>query len=445
MGRRSGSRAMRCLVQKGNTWWFQKGIPKDLRPAFGGRANVLQNLQTSDVRVAKEGRDLLDRETAQLFTEAREGRGESNPVAIAAQRARYWREVLAEIEDDEHLDIARDAEEAERERLRGPARRAYEDALLGRVPIDEHLEAYLAATDLAPKTANERRGLVKRFATWAAAGGLKLDAIDRRAVGRYVSEVIDPMDPATAKKHLTALRGYWVFLNARGHIVADDQGGPWAGQKPKSRSRRIARGQQEKERPFTEEEVKALLYAPPPERFDPEHREQIIDALRISLLTGMRMDEALSLWVEDVTDEALIIREGKTAAAARSVPLHPDLRELVARRVKGKGLKEMLFHELKDERDPGDTFGKRFRRYRIKVGVDDKRDDKRRSLVNFHSARRWFITQARHAGHPKETIGEIVGHRPDTKDMTFGVYTKGASEVQRRTCVESVRLPPPRS
>ena len=101
----------------------------------------------------------------------------------------------------------------------------------------------------------------------------------------------------------------------------------------------------------------------------------------------------------------------------------------------------MHFRELRDERDPGDTFGKRFRRYRMKVGLDDRRDDKRRSFVSFHSARRWFTTQARHAGHPKDTNAEIVGHRPDTKDMTFGVYTKGASEEQRRACVESVRLP----
>jgi site-specific recombinase XerD len=438
---------MRCLVQKGNTYWFQKGVPKELRPAFGGRANYLQNLQTADLRLAKERRDLLDRETTKLFAAAREGKAESDPAAIAAHRGRFWREVLAEQanpqtdEEAEHLDITRDAEETERERLKGRPRRAYEEALLGRVPVDEHLEAYLAAADLAPKTANERRGLVKRFAAWAEGQGLKLHVIDRRAVGRYVSEVIDGMDPTTAKKHLTALRQYWVFLNARGHVEGDENGGPWAGQRPKRRSRRATRGQQDTERPFTEDEIRKLLYSPPAQ--DPKHREQIIDVLRISLLTGMRMDEALSLWVEDFTEEALIIREGKTAAAARTVPLHPDLKATIARRVKGKGPKDMLFHELRGERDPGDTFGKRFRRYRLKLGVDDKRDDKRRSLVNFHSARRWFITAARHAGHPKETIGEIVGHRPDAKDMTFGVYTKGASEEQRRACVESVRLPPP--
>lgn len=74
--------------------------------------------------------------------------------------------------------------------------------------------------------------------------------------------------------------------------------------------------------------------------------------------------------------------------------------------------------------------------------MDDKREGTRRSLVNFHSARRWFTTKARHAGHPRETIAEIVGHAADKKDVTFGVYAKGASEMQRRACVGDVKLPP---
>lgn len=58
------------------------------------------------------------------------------------------------------------------------------------------------------------------------------------------------------------------------------------------------------------------------------------------------------------------------------------------------------------------------------------------------SARRWVTTKARHAGHPRKTIAEIVGHAADKKDVTFGVYATGASEVQRRACVGDVKLPP---
>jgi len=73
--------------------------------------------------------------------------------------------------------------------------------------------------------------------------------------------------------------------------------------------------------------------------------------------------------------------------------------------------------------------------------VDDKRQGTRRSLVNFHSARRWFATKARHAGHPMETIKEVMGHAVDKKDVTLRAYAKEASEGQRRACVGDVKLP----
>ena len=75
------------------------------------------------------------------------------------------------------------------------------------------------------------------------------------------------------------------------------------------------------------------------------------------------------------------------------------------------------------------------------MGVDDKHTGVRRSLVNFHSARRWFATKARHAGQPKETIADVIGHSVEKQDVTFGVYARDASAEQRRACVEAVQLP----
>jgi hypothetical protein len=90
---------------------------------------------------------------------------------------------------------------------------------------------------------------------------------------------------------------------------------------------------------------------------------------------------------------------------------------------------------------PSDTFGKRFRRFRLLLDVDDRLTGVRRSLVNFLSARRWFVTQARHADQPRETIADVVGHKPDKRDTTFGKYAREASWDQRRACVEAVKLP----
>jgi len=73
----------------------------------------------------------------------------------------------------------------------------------------------------------------------------------------------------------------------------------------------------------------------------------------------------------------------------------------------------------------------------VKVAV--KIEGKRRSLTNFHSLRRWFITKAEQAGQPETIIAAVVGHKRD--GMTLGVYSAGPSGDQFRKCVEAVMLP----
>jgi integrase len=69
------------------------------------------------------------------------------------------------------------------------------------------------------------------------------------------------------------------------------------------------------------------------------------------------------------------------------------------------------------------------------MGVDDRRHGKKRSLVNFHSFRRWFITKAEQAEIPEGTIAIVVGHK--RPGMTFGVYSGGPQWEQLRACVEA--------
>jgi integrase len=192
--------------------------------------------------------------------------------------------------------------------------------------------------------------------------------------------------------------------------------------------------------PSDEDRAKALGRTPAP---------QIDDAMRISALTGMRLAEIITLWRSEVDTDAdgrwaggfISIGQGKTGAAIRRVPIHPDLAEIMERRTKDKQLKDWLFHELQGERDPGDTFSKRFGRFRKRLGVDDKREGKRRSLVNFHSFRKWFVTQAERGDIPPSTIAAVVGHLEGREGITLRVYSRGPSDDQLRACVEAVTLP----
>lgn len=458
----------RHLVLQHDRWWFRRAIPAACQRALGRGKLFSVNLNTADLRAAQRLRDELERETSDVFAAIRSGKASGAAAELSArERGILAREAIAhaaEIDPQEPdeigpLEIAVTSAESEAASYRDETERAaFLDALHGHEPIDAHVEAFLDTAKLAPKTRSERRGLIGQFARWSASrkpAALTLDRIDRKQAGRYVSEVIDAMHPATQTKHLTALRGYWRYLAARGLIdlppgMSPKAGWPWNDQLLEDRSKRVERGGRgQEERPFTPAEITTLLAAPYPAGVHPEYEAQIRDAIRISLLSGMRMAEVLTLWVEEIHDVepdgagglVFDIQQGKTDAAARLVPVHPDLVEIVRRRTAGKGGKDWLFHELARERDPGDTFGKRFARFRKKLGVDDVRPGHRRSLVNFHSARRWFVTEARHAGQPKETISDVVGHVPDRKDVTFGVYTRGASSAQMRACVEAVKLP----
>lgn len=464
--------ADRLLDLRGLTWWFKRDIPVKCRDAFKdprtgeSKATYMVNLKTADLRTARRLRDELEAETTALFRQIKEGKATNVAALTAREQGILAREVIAASivhdtgEDDGNpYAVAVLAAEETAERFRDDVdRMAFVDALHGRADAGEHVEAYLAVADFAPKTVAERRSNIGRFVKWAAAQrpAVTLDRIDRRQAGKYVSEIIDPMHPQTQKKHLAALRGYWRWLAARGHVelpesVLRDSGWPWDGQQVQRNGKRVERGSREEERPFTADEVTTLLDGPLPKGMDSDHIAQVRDAIRISLLSGMRMAEVLTLWVEEIREGAegaglvFDIQQGKTEAAARPVPVHPALMEIVQRRLKDakgndKPGKAWLFHELAQERDPGDTFGKRFRRYRVALGVDERRDGKRRSLVNFHSARRWFATAADRAGQQEAVIKDVIGHVPDKKNVTRR-YIARSSGAQMRACVEAVKLP----
>lgn len=413
------------------------------------------SLQTSDIRDAQERRDELEREVAKAFADIKAGRVVSQRQMDAKERGAMWRDAIrqaaeegsGDADDISIADIAMDLAREEGERLSDKEQREFNNSFAGRVNVEEHLEAYLSAAKLAPKTTNERRGLVLRFARWCAAEGLRLPAVNRRTAGNYVSAKVEPMHPRTAKKHVTALRGYFDYLRRRGLVGFNEQrDNPWNDQIQPNRARKAIAGQDEQERPFTDAEVLSLL-GPASEEgtFD----KQVVEVLTIGLLSGMREGEIARLRVRDIVDggdgHGLIfdVKDAKTGAGLRRVPVHSHLEPIIRILTEGKDAGDWLYTEFADMPDPGDTFGKRFRRYREVRGVDDKREGRRRSLVNFHSARRWLVTQAHRAGFAEDIVAAIVGHEYEgrKKKITFSVYSGGPSGKQKRECVEAVKLP----
>lgn len=431
-------RVNRHLDLRGKTYWFKKAIPADCREHFDGKSAYLESTGTGDIVAARERRDHIDRHLTDLIKNIRKGGAVSDAVKAAAQLAELSREAYRNSADEDERAMIIYSLQAHQDTLRREGLAASHAAWLGKEPVDKHVTAWLGEAKLSDKTTKEWASLVKRFAAWADGKGYKVTDINRRSAGEYVAQVLSAMHRTTAKKHLSAVRGYWEYLIRRGYAAqAEVSANPWNDQLQPERAKQGVKEDLKRERPFTDDELKAVLYG----AVEMEHADQLRELALISTLSGMRLSEITDLTVAACENDVFDLSKAKTVAGLRVIPIHSELQNLIARRVEGKAANDLLFHEFADMKTASDTLSKAFTRFRKKIGVDDMQEGRRRSLVNFHSFRRAFITKARHAGYPESTIADIVGH--DTgqkKTMTFGVYTHGASLEQKRECVEGVRL-----
>jgi integrase len=61
----------------------------------------------------------------------------------------------------------------------------------------------------------------------------------------------------------------------------------------------------------------------------------------------------------------------------------------------------------------------------------------------FHSTRKWFITQCERTGVPEHFTASLVGHQSARSEnkLTYGLYSAGISDTQKREIIDQVRLP----
>lgn len=332
-------------------------------------------------------------------------------------------------------------------------------ASLATTPLLQYLPAWLEEGGVKgpyrPRTKRQLEGDIVRLGEWMKAQRLAptLETIGRKHAGAFVTDLGRDLERKTVSRIVSACRAYWVYLGRKGH-VPDDRN-PWDRQAPPKVKNSGHEG--EKERPFTSEEMGALLRGPAD--------AELADLMRVAALSGMRIEEVYRLTVADCDGGVFRARRSKTTAGVRSVPIHPDLGDIVARRVQGKEPGAFLFHEAgtvekappnggavtRGRRKVGQgrvvaegaersmAASKRFGRYREAVGVAENVEGKRRSLVNFHSFRRWFVTEALRNGQLERVVMQVVGHKP--QGVTLRSYHGGDELAALRACVEAVRLP----
>ena len=179
---------------------------------------------------------------------------------------------------------------------------------------------------------------------------------------------------------------------------------------------------------LTDEQVSVLLGA----------KDRVLhSALLFGLLTGMRSGELCGLMAEDITAKGNLgrfvmvrpnkIRLLKSKVAEREVPLNGLLEQLLDSRLPTSGI---LFPHLSVDR-----VVKRYAKLR-------QRHPELHGTV-FHSTRKWFITQCERTGVPEHYTARLVGHHSarSQNKLTYGLYSAGISDAQKREIVDGIRLP----
>lgn len=438
------------LEWHGQQWRVVVFVPRKLQGILA-RTRFKQSLGTSDLKTANERKWPVVARMKGVIAQAGRAASSNDPLETEALAARlhaadegtqYWLHDRAEqIAASKGSDVAR----------------AFYGLASGQTtPLDHHADAFLTfKADYRLKTQGDFKRVLRWLGDWLkdAHHASTIETVTRQSAGRFIEQSLcvgRSRDKAAA--YLGFLREYWKWLMERGHVGED----PWSGQRLPAGPRPDRNAEPDPgKRPYTNDEVARLVHGPVSDLMRPPPSLYLRDLMYIAALSGMRLEEICQLRIADCTGSIFRVHAGKTVNATRTVPIHPDLTALVANRCEGMPADAHLIGGLPEipvSRDSrSDPAAKAFTRYRRKMGIDERPNDKAKSNVDFHSFRRWFIRQAvealeaGHTGFTAWTLADVVGHDDegvkDTLRLTMRQYPGRSGEAAQRSLVQAVKMP----
>lgn len=392
---------------KQQTWLFRRNYPKELQPVLGQAYK--QSLKTGDARVAKTRAAEVNAKYEEIVAKAKAGGviDKPEPVRIVAP-------AFAPVTIVGKVTVS----ELARRYLN---RRSNELQHGGFKSVRFSVGLFVSAFGARPIGAVSREdalafirkvaGLGKHVGKSYRTKGYGLDRLLALTDGETIS-------PQTQRRIVTQVGHFMDWAIYEGELVTN----------PFKTVRVEAKGSPSHYEAMTDEEVTRLLAL---------NDLRIGDVLTMCLLSGMRAGEAVGLvrgdlvWKGNLGWFAWIrpneVRTLKTEAAERFIPLHSALTPILNRLPQ----EDRLFPNLSVN-----MVTKRFALLRDRASID-------RDGVVFHSSRKWFVTQCERAGVPEHWTASIVGHQSARSEnrMTYGIYSAGISDEQKRGIVERVGLP----
>jgi integrase len=402
------------LQKRRRGWYAMLNIPAALRPTFGKRTFV-KSLETEALSVAEVRVLSVVAEWKKQIAIARGTEGGTNDELLATiMKVRQEAQLLkGQGTSDELIQMIHEDVGYSRSWNEELGKFVTDDEALANavsvvhgtsVLLREHIEDYLASRDVTSKTTDMQRRDLKLFAqTFEFAR----NATRPRILDWVNAELTftQGLSPATIGRIISACRGYWDYLERHKGLTLEP---PFNKVLP-SKSRRKTKTAMEAEgRAFRVADYHKLMASC-------EH-PALTDLIHLGAYTGCRIEELCSLKLKNVLADRLQIENAKSQAGWRTIPIHKDIAQTVARLVDTSD-DEYLLSGLTFNKYGGrsNAIGKRFGR--LKKALDYSEN------YVFHSFRKGFATQLENANIPLNVSARLMGH--EIQNETFGRYSDG--------------------
>ena len=415
------STKIKYAYKRHNTWVYRRTYPQHLQHLLG--SSLKQSLKTADAKTAKARVAELNQTFTNIVKEAEQhvsantgkasANSTDNSVRVPVARPRYHHARFV----GERLvkDLAASYLTYQSERLRPGSYKAIRFAT-------ELLVSYLGTTKVGETTQAQGREVL--FLITQLSPNVRKYTEGRTASLIQLAELSAELEPGHSLAPQTQARIWKHMLQVFDWCV--EQGelstNPWEHltirEKPEVYPHKV----------LTDEQVVTLLQA----------KDRVLSsALLFGLLTGMRSGEICGLMATDIVSKGNLgrsiqiqpneIRQLKSKAAEREVPLHAKLEQFLDASLPKQG---RLFPTLTVDKVVK-AYAKLRQTYPTLTGTV------------FHSTRKWFITQCERTGVPEHYTATLVGHHSarSANKLTYALYSGGISDAQKRDIVDGIRLP----
>ncbi|MBI1988085.1 MAG: site-specific tyrosine recombinase XerD [Nitrospinae bacterium] len=282
--------------------------------------------------------------------------------------------------------------------------------------VDEFLHHLAVERGLSPHTLEAYSRGVRRFISEGGWGGdlEELKRLGRPEILDYLSQLRQRgLSQASLASHLAALRAFFRFLVAEGHLSQD----PTADLESPGLERRLPKV-------LNGEEVEALLDQP-----DPRTPLGQRDAAMLELMyaTGLRVSELISLTLNDLNLEAGYLKSRGKGGKERLVPLGELASQKAREYVDGARSQwardqdhYRLFLNRSGKGLTRQGFWKLIKGYARKAGIEGE--------ISPHSLRHSFATHLLEGGADLRSVQQMLGHADIS---TTQIYTRVRKERLR--------------